>query len=136
MRYLFLFITSIFICFSCFFSTQLFANEPETSQTVIVVVGAGGTPEYQAQFTQWASLWEKACSEGNAKYISIGLEPTRDSNDVNDLKILHETIESQTKESNLPLWLIFIGHGTFDGRTAKFNMQGPDVSADDLAQMA
>ena len=26
-----------------------------------------------------------------------------------------------------PLWLVLIGHGTFDGRQAKFNLRGPDV---------
>jgi hypothetical protein len=31
------------------------------------------------------------------------------------------------------LWLVLIGHGTFDGRTAKFNLRGPDLSAEDLA---
>jgi hypothetical protein len=31
------------------------------------------------------------------------------------------------------LWLVFIGHGTFDGRSAKFNLRGPDISADELA---
>ena len=32
-----------------------------------------------------------------------------------------------------PLWLVLIGHGTFDGREAKFNLRGPDVSAAELA---
>src|SRR5262249_49838176 len=31
------------------------------------------------------------------------------------------------------LWLVFIGHGTYDGKTAKFNLCGPDISADELA---
>jgi len=31
------------------------------------------------------------------------------------------------------LWLVLIGHGTFDGRSANFNLRGPDISADDLA---
>jgi hypothetical protein len=31
------------------------------------------------------------------------------------------------------LWLVFIGHGTFDGRSAKFNLRGPDLSAAALA---
>ncbi|HEY1068315.1 MAG TPA: hypothetical protein VGE52_19475, partial [Pirellulales bacterium] len=29
-------------------------------------------------------------------------------------------------------WLVLIGHGTFDGKTARFNLRGPDVSADEL----
>jgi hypothetical protein len=39
----------------------------------------------------------------------------------------------ESQQSNTALWLVLIGHGTFDGRTAKFNLRGPDVSADDLA---
>ncbi len=134
MRYLSVIIISVSICFLTFFSVHVYASQPEKSQTVVVVVGAGGTTEYQTKFELWANLWEKACSEGNAKYIPIGLSPLKDSNDVNDLQILHETIENQSKQGDLPLWLVFIGHGTYDGRIAKFNMRGPDVSADDLAK--
>lgn len=134
MRNLFYVTASILICFAAFFSTRIFANESENSQTVILVVGVGGTPEYQMQFEKWAALWKKACSEGNAKFIPIGLEPVKDTNDVNDLKLLHEAIDHQPKDSNSPLWLVFIGHGTFDGRTAKFNMRGPDISADVLSK--
>ena len=32
-----------------------------------------------------------------------------------------------------PLWLVLIGHGTFDGHAAKFNLRGPDVEAAELA---
>ncbi|MHC4743545.1 MAG: hypothetical protein ACYS8Z_16650, partial [Planctomycetota bacterium] len=39
-------------------------------QTVIVVVGAGGTQEYAEQFEQWAGLWKKACSEGGAEHVA------------------------------------------------------------------
>jgi hypothetical protein len=121
-------------CFTCFLSKQVIAEESNQTQTVIVVVGAGGTPEYQMQFTQSAGLWEKACSQGNAKYISIGTQSIQNSNDVNDFEILKKTISDQQKESDLPLWLVFIGHGTFDGRIAKFNLRGPDVSADELVK--
>ncbi len=32
------------------------------------------------------------------------------------------------------LWIVFIGHGSFDGETAKFNLRGPDASISELAQ--
>jgi hypothetical protein len=32
------------------------------------------------------------------------------------------------------LWLVLLGHGTFDGRSAKFNLRGNDLSADELAK--
>ena len=34
---------------------------------------------------------------------------------------------SQEKEGTRPALLVFIGHGTFDGKRAKFNLHGPDV---------
>ena len=33
-----------------------------------------------------------------------------------------------------PLWIVLIGHGTFDGREAKFNLRGSDVSDQELAE--
>ncbi len=31
------------------------------------------------------------------------------------------------------VWLVLIGHGTWDGKEARFNLEGPDLSAGDLA---
>ena len=135
MRNTSLFLVLILIIFSGLFFNAANAAENNTKQTVIVVIGAGGTLEYQAQFAQCAILWEQACSQGNANYIPIGLQKYEDSNDVNDLNILEQTINKQDKESDVPLWLVLIGHGTFDGRYAKFNLRGPDVSSDILAKL-
>ena len=33
-----------------------------------------------------------------------------------------------------PLWIVLIGHGTYDGREAKFNLRGPDVTDLELAE--
>jgi hypothetical protein len=108
-------------------------SEPENPQypVVIVVVGAAGTPEYAAQFPEWAALWEKACSKGQAKYISIGLDKTDGSS---DRARLQDILVNESKQTSAALWLVFIGHGTFDGRIAKFNLRGLDVSADVLAE--
>jgi len=99
-------------------------------QVVIVVVGAPGTEEYATQFTEWAGAWERACSKRDATFLAIGLDETESSSDRAHLeKILTE----QSQETIAALWLVLIGHGTFDGRTAKFNLRGPDISAGDLA---
>ncbi len=100
--------------------------------TVIVVVGAAGTPEYGAQFVKWAKLWEQACSKGGEKFISIGLDNEVQNTD--DRTTLQQTIMNESQQTDAALWLVLIGHGTFDGRTAKFNLRGPDVAAKDLAE--
>ena len=98
---------------------------------VIIVVGAVGSPEYGAQFVKWANLWEQACSKGDAKFSAIGLDEFQNPN---DRTILQQTLVGEFRQTDAALWLVLIGHGTFDGRTAKFNLRGPDVSANDLAE--
>lgn len=101
------------------------------SQTVIVVVGAAGAPEYAPQFDRWAGLWKQACAKGDAEFIGIGLDP---NGGTPDRARLQEILAKQPQRTAAPLWLVLIGHGTFDGQTARFNLRGPDVSASDLAE--
>ena len=46
---------------------------------------------------------------------------------------LLNALTNEMAQSAEELWIVFIGHGTFDGRSAKFNLRGPDISADELA---
>jgi hypothetical protein len=117
----------------------------QSRQVVVVIVGAAGTPEYAAQFAAWTSLWEQACTKSNAAFVSVGRdEPGTTSDHEHIRKILTELeaenggpqaedSEQKPKPSSA-LWLVLIGHGTFDGRTAKFNLRGPDLAANDLAE--
>lgn len=88
-------------------------------------------PEYGVQFAQWAGLWEKACEEGGAQFAAIGLDEIEGSD---DRTLLNQMLAEQPRQDAAALWLVFIGHGTFDGKTAKFNLRGPDVSAHELAE--
>ncbi|MCA9080880.1 MAG: hypothetical protein KDA58_09990, partial [Planctomycetaceae bacterium] len=45
---------------------------------------------------------------------------------------LHRALLDAASEPSQPLWLVLIGHGTFDGRLAKLNLVGTDVSTEDL----
>ena len=99
------------------------------SQTVVAVVGAGGEEEFQKQFAEWAEHWEKAAKTGEAEFSVIGVEPDK----TNDVAQLQETLAKLPHEGE-PLWLVLLGHGTFDGKEAKFNLRGPDFSASELAK--
>jgi hypothetical protein len=98
--------------------------------TLLVVVGAPGEEEYGKNFEQWAKLWEKAGHEAGAKQIVVGLDK---SNEPSDLTRVQRVLQEEPKESPNELWLVLIGHGTFDGKEAKFNLRGPDLSAAELA---
>ena len=103
---------------------------------VIVVVGAAGSAEFGDQFRTWAARWQAAADRGGADCQLIGLDdqPAGSS----DRQILLERLGQLAKPNTespgeAPLWLVLIGHGTFDGKTARFNLRGPDLSAADLA---
>ena len=96
------------------------------SPAVMLVTGAPGTDEYQTQFSRWATQWKSAAQQGGADFQQIAAKPTQRD----DLKT--RLAQTATVETSAPLWLVLIGHGTFDGRTAKFNLHGPDLSASQL----
>jgi hypothetical protein len=109
--------------------TALFADEPK--QSVLVVVGAEGSPEFAPQFRAWAEKWQAAAEHGKADCAAIGLEATAGKP---DRDLLRERIAAWAGAVSQPAWLVLIGHGTFDGKTARFNLRGDDISADELAQ--
>jgi hypothetical protein len=105
------------------------ATNREDSATVLVVVGAAGEEQFGRNFEQWTALWEKACREAGAKFIALGRCQT---NTVSDLELLKQTLAMEPKDSPSELWLVLIGHGTFDGKEARFNLRGPDFTAGEL----
>jgi hypothetical protein len=110
-------------------ATVVPANDARTS--VIVVVGAPGTPELGGRFAGWAERWKQACTRADARVSVVGL----DTGAKPDRERLTELIAEEAARPRGDLWLVLLGHGTFDGRTAKFNLRGNDVSADELAKL-
>jgi len=106
-------------------------ESPTYSQTVILVVGEPGAAEYGQEFAESARLWQQACAKGQVQCVTIGLDEQPDSSDRKKLK---EVLAGEAEESTAALWLVLMGHGTFDGRAAKFNLRGPDISAEDLGE--
>jgi hypothetical protein len=107
------------------------ATNGEECATVIVVVGAPGEEQFGKNFEQWTALWEKASREAGAKFVVLG---TRQTNTVTDLEQLKQTLATEPKDLSSDLWLVLIGHGTFDGKEARFNLRGPDLSASELEE--
>lgn len=119
--------------------------------TVIVVVGAAGTPEFGEDFARWGAAWKSAAARAGAKVHWIGpgvpqglpelkAEPEKagpeaasaDGSEPADRQQLATRLAGMANEGRGAVWLVLLGHGTFDGRHAKFNLRGPDVSAAEL----
>lgn len=101
-----------------------------TRPTVLVVVGADGSEEYGKQFRDWAARWAEAAKRGKAEFLAVGVDDTGETTDHDRLQ---QQLSKYSAASTEPLWLIFIGHGTFDGKLARFNLRGPDVSLSEIS---
>jgi hypothetical protein len=108
-------------------ATRAQTNE---ARSLVLVIGAPGEPEYAEQFSSWAGLWKKAAAKGDLQTIVIGEDKDKPDDDL--LRLLGVLTNEVAKPAG-ELWLVLIGHGTFDGRSAKFNLRGPDLSAEALA---
>jgi hypothetical protein len=106
-------------------------NVSTNQPTVIVAVGAAGEEDFGKEFADWAKVWKEATERAGANCAVVGLDPT---NAGTDLTALKEAIANEPRESSAELWLVLLGHGTFDGRDAKFNLRGPDLSATELGE--
>lgn len=103
----------------------------EPGLKILLVVGSGGTSDYETTFSETAALWKTAAEKGGAEIQVIGLSGDGTQTDSNeDASNLRDAI---TREKATELWVVLIGHGTFDGRVAKFNVRGPDFTDTDLA---
>jgi hypothetical protein len=104
-------------------------DSPAERAVVIVAVGAPGEDEFAGPFRQAAEAWKAAAATGHAECYMIGL----DQSGTTDRDRLQAALAATPREGREPLWVVLIGHGTFDGRAAKFNLRGPDVSDVELS---
>jgi hypothetical protein len=99
--------------------------------TLVVVTGVAGEEEFGTAFVQQAETWRKVSETAGAKLVSIGSTVAKDVQDRDELK---RALEAEAKDGAGEFWLVLIGHGTFDGKEAKFNLRGPDLTATELAE--
>jgi len=122
----------------CLLTQFVCAQQPVTDadrSQLLLIVGAAGKDEYAAAFALWADRWQQAAEQAGAQVTVIGRSDSAanaDSTPDRDA-VLAAVARSAAAKSTAPLWLVFIGHGTFDQRDARLNLQGPDLSAEELA---
>ena len=97
--------------------------------SVIVVTGAPGTEEYGQDFVKWADQWKAASKKAKATFRHVGKAKKGDPRD--DLR---KILAKESRKSPQPLWIVLLGHGTYAGKQAKFNLNGPDLAAGELAE--
>ena len=110
------------------------ADNPILSgRQAIVVVGAPGEPEYASQFAAAARKLENAARDAGVATQVVGLSDTNSVTST-DRDQLQRAIADAPRTGPDDLWLVFLGHGTYDGREARFNLRGPDFTATELTE--
>lgn len=98
----------------------------------VTVAGLGGEPDYVQRFTADAQALDKLFRQGGASahvYTLTGNDSTRAK-----LTAILKEVAAAAKPGD-DFVLVLIGHGTDDGVTYKYNLVGPDMSAQDIATL-
>lgn len=118
----------------CALTAPMIAAEPApvtSGPRVILVAGAVGDPEFAPDFDAQLTAWARTGREAAARFSVIGREGEGTAPD--DRERLRDALSAEPKDGVEELWIVLVGHGTFDGREAKLNLRGPDVAAAELA---
>ncbi len=102
------------------------AQAAQRDVEVLIVTGAPGEDEYAGRFEKQVATWKAACEKSGVTVSVIG-------KDEHDAETLEAALKKAATKPTGQMWLVLIGHGTFDNREVKFNLRGPDVSAKQLA---
>jgi hypothetical protein len=106
---------------------------------LLIVVGLSGDPEHGKTFNKWGSTLAQASAklgvpaerlvylaDQPAEGVKVSGRATREE--------ITKAIDSFAKQAgpNDTVFITLIGHGSFDGRTARFNLPGPDLTPADF----
>lgn len=102
--------------------------EPATRH-LIIVKGVSGTPEYGTKFESWCGQWSNAARAAGFRTTMIDGSDTG----VSSLQSLESGLQAAGDTVD-ELWIVLIGHGTFDGDQARFNLVGDDITAGQMKE--
>ncbi len=111
---------------------------PDPAKFALIISGISGEETYARQFAQWSADLRNALIER----LAFAPQHIKWLNEHPDEGAAHATAEEVRKvfaewqeriKPEHTVFIFFIGHGSFDGKEAKFNLVGPDLSANDYA---
>ena len=106
----------------------------DPNKFAVIINGPGGEPEYATQFEEWTGQLRAVLTErfgfdsNNVRVLSGKADAGATRATAEEVKRTFTALKSQLDTNNV-LFVFLIGHGSFDGKEAKFNLVGPDLSA-------
>src|SRR5262245_14973923 len=105
----------------------------------LVVSGASGGEKYAENQKKWIAELQSTLREklsfppAQLTVLAEGGGQPDNATRENVSRVL-SALRQQVKPDDL-LFVVLIGHGTFDGQSAKFNLVGPDMSAEEWKKL-
>jgi hypothetical protein len=106
----------------------------------LIVSGASGGEKYAEQMKQWRATLQSTLVErygfdaGNVRVLTDESVSGGTTGSAANVKAAFADIRKTATKDDL-LLVVLLGHGTFDGEIAKFNLVGPDLTAADWNQL-
>lgn len=137
------FLFRVFVCsWLAVIGTGTLASAQESH--IVVVTGTAGDEPHAKQFHEWATKLIDAAKTRDgvpdANITYLGEKTETDAARIRGRSV-RENVEKAIADiaakaaSGDQVVILLIGHGTFDGTTARFNLPGPDMTAEDWAAM-
>jgi hypothetical protein len=105
-----------------------------------ILSGASGGPKYAAQMAEWRAGLQSALVDRygfKADQVRLFVDETvktGESGSAANVRKAFAEVRKQLGRDDL-LVIVLLGHGTYDGDVAKFNLVGPDLTASDWATL-
>ena len=122
-----------------------FASSAAAQDThLLMITGVGGDDEHTQNFHKWASAIVTAAKERggltDATITYLGDKPELDAAQIKarstreNVQKAFADLAARAKPAD-EVFIVLIGHGSFDGQKGSFNLPGPDLTADEYAKL-
>lgn len=100
----------------------------------LILSGASGGPKYAEQMAEWRNTLRGALVDRygfNATNVRVFVDETNKTGEQGTAQNVRTALAALKKQLTRDdvLLIVLLGHGTYDGEAAKFNLVGPDLSA-------
>jgi len=128
------------VFFVCFVSFVAIARADAESRWAVIISGASGGEKYAEQMTTWRNDLRAALVDRyqfKPEFVKMFVDETATSGDKGSAENVKKFFAEMKKTSAKDdfVFIVLIGHGTYDGNVAKFNLIGPDMTAKDWTDL-
>jgi hypothetical protein len=131
---------TVFVFFVFFVLAFSPAKAAAENRWAVIISGASGGEKYAEQMAAWRNDLKTAFTtryQFKPEFVKLLVDEAATSGDKgsaeNVRKLFAEIKKSGSREDFV--FVVLLGHGTYDGDVAKFNLVGPDMTAKDWTDM-